>query len=95
MVFSMTFYYTLKQRKQEVQSQIWIGRLIYSTLLFAFGTINLACSICFNQNAWINDREYPGGPFAYMIEQQSIPLLTLGNCASILASFLADALMVS
>ncbi|KIK58726.1 hypothetical protein GYMLUDRAFT_170514, partial [Collybiopsis luxurians FD-317 M1] len=50
--------------------------------------------ICFNQNAWINDCEYPGGPFAYMIEQQSIPLLTLGNCASILASFLADALML-
>ncbi|KIK58735.1 hypothetical protein GYMLUDRAFT_141973, partial [Collybiopsis luxurians FD-317 M1] len=50
--------------------------------------------ICFNQNAWINDREYPGGPFAYMIEKQSIPLLTLGNSASILASFLADALML-
>ncbi|KAK7438205.1 hypothetical protein VKT23_018135 [Stygiomarasmius scandens] len=93
-IFSMVIYYTLKQKRVNPQSQAWIGWLIFNILLFTLGTINLACSIRFNQDAWVNDREYPGGPFAYMMEQQSIPLLTLGNTTSILASFLADALLL-
>ncbi|KAF5371106.1 hypothetical protein D9758_004101 [Tetrapyrgos nigripes] len=93
-IFCMVTYYTLAQRKRFPQSKAWIAWLVFNTLLFAFGTINLACSIRFNENAWVNDREYPGGPFAYMVEQQSITLLTLGNSASILASFLSDGLLL-
>ncbi|KAF5381871.1 hypothetical protein D9757_008369 [Collybiopsis confluens] len=94
-VFSIVTYITLKKRwKRPSSDQVWIGWLVFNTLLFAFGTINMACSIRFNQNAWINDREYPGGPFAYMIEQQAAPVLTLGNTAAVLASCLADALLL-
>ncbi|KIJ48679.1 hypothetical protein M422DRAFT_144720, partial [Sphaerobolus stellatus SS14] len=50
--------------------------------------------IKFNEDAWINEREYPGGPYAFIVEQQSRPILTLGNTASIFASFMANGLLV-
>ncbi|KAJ6575976.1 hypothetical protein DFH09DRAFT_1150142 [Mycena vulgaris] len=92
-VFATVSYYTILSRSM-TKSWIWIFWLVFNTLLFATGTINLACSIRFNQNAWVNDREYPGGPFSYLVEQQSLPFMTLGNVASILASFLSDGLLL-
>ncbi|EEB86987.1 hypothetical protein MPER_15871, partial [Moniliophthora perniciosa FA553] len=50
--------------------------------------------IRYNENAWVTQRGYPGGSFSYLIEQQNHPVLTLGNTASILASFWADGLML-
>ncbi|KAG6837986.1 hypothetical protein H0H93_008380 [Arthromyces matolae] len=44
--------------------------------------------------AWIDDRDYPGGPYNFLMEQQSRPILTVGNTASILGSFLADGILV-
>ncbi|KAJ7574886.1 hypothetical protein C8J56DRAFT_463091 [Mycena floridula] len=92
-VYAIVTYYTIKTRKTSTKP-IWIGWLVFNTLLFALGTMNLATTIAFNQNAWINEREYPGGPFRYMIEQGSLPFVTLGNVASILASFLSDGLLL-
>ncbi|KAJ7488133.1 hypothetical protein FB451DRAFT_1025849 [Mycena latifolia] len=92
-VFATVTYYALLSRTMS-KSRMWIFWLVFNTLLFAMGTINLACSIRFNENAWVNDREYPGGPFNYLIEQQSLPFMTLGNVASILASFLSDGLLL-
>ncbi|KAJ3773434.1 hypothetical protein FB446DRAFT_787840 [Lentinula raphanica] len=96
-VYSTVTYIMLQQKPSSgktCKNRAWIGWLVFNFLLFAMGTINLACSIRYNQNAWVNDREYPGGPYAYLIEQGSIPVMTLGNVASILASFLADALLL-
>ncbi|KAJ7131590.1 hypothetical protein C8R43DRAFT_1024742 [Mycena crocata] len=92
-VFSTVTYYTLLMRTR-TKSQMWVLWLLFNTLLFSLGTINLACSIRFNENAWINDREYPGGPFNYLIEQGSVPFMTAGNVASILASFMSDGLLL-
>ncbi|KAL0568750.1 hypothetical protein V5O48_013238 [Marasmius crinis-equi] len=86
--FTVTYYLFTKKTQHKL---FW---LLFNGLLFAFGTINLACSILFNENAWVNKRGYPGGPKAYLWEQQAIPTQTLGNSASILASFLADGLML-
>jgi hypothetical protein len=88
-VFAVVTYHILK-----LKPRLWIFWLVFNTSLFAFGTINLACSIRYNENAWVTQRGYPGGPFSYLIEQQNNPVLTLGNSASILASFWADGLMV-
>lgn len=92
-VFATVTYYILLNRSMG-KSRMWIFWLVFNALLFAMGTINLACVIRFNENAWVNDREYPGGPFSYLIEQQSLPFMTLGNVASILASFLSDGLLL-
>ncbi|KAJ7716609.1 hypothetical protein B0H16DRAFT_1338877 [Mycena metata] len=77
-VYAMVTYYTLVLRAA-VKSRIWVFWLVFNTVLFAMGTINLACSIRYNENAWVNDRAYPGGPFNYLIEQGSLPFMTLGN----------------
>ncbi|KAJ7716618.1 hypothetical protein B0H16DRAFT_1741143 [Mycena metata] len=92
-VFAMVTYYTLRLRTA-VKWRIWVFWLVFNTVLFAMGTINLACSIRYNENAWVNDRAYPGGPFNYLIEQGSLPFMTLGNVASILASFMSDGVLL-
>ncbi|KAF7350163.1 hypothetical protein MVEN_01318800 [Mycena venus] len=92
-VFGTVTYYTLQMRSAG-KGRIWIFWLVFSALQFAFGTINLACSIAYNENAWVNDRAYPGGPFSYLIEQGNLPFATLGNSASILASFLSDGMLL-
>ncbi|KAJ7031732.1 hypothetical protein C8F04DRAFT_959966 [Mycena alexandri] len=92
-VFAMVTYHTLLLRTS-TKSRIWVFWLVFNTLLFAIGTINLACSIRYNENAWVNERAYPGGPFNYLIEEQSVPFITLGNVASILASFMSDGLLL-
>jgi len=48
----------------------------------------------FGQMVWIDNRSYPGGPFAYLVQQEGNALLTAGNAESILISFLADGLLV-
>ncbi|KAG6911724.1 hypothetical protein DXG01_007974 [Tephrocybe rancida] len=51
-------------------------------------------AIKFNQSAWIDERNYPGGPYNFLLEQQTRPILTVGNTASILGSFLADGILL-
>ncbi|KAF7343851.1 hypothetical protein MSAN_01966400 [Mycena sanguinolenta] len=97
-VFGIVTYYILQLRSSVARGiprkRTWMFWLAFNSLQFAFGTINLACSIAFNENAWINDRGYPGGPFSYLVEQGNIPFVTLGNVASILASFLSDGMLL-
>ncbi|KAJ7624844.1 hypothetical protein FB45DRAFT_751572 [Roridomyces roridus] len=95
-VFATVIYYTLlaRTRSRARPKYMWIVCLVFNIAVFSMGTINLACSIRYNENAWVNDRGYPGGPFNYLVEQQAIPFMTLGNVASILASFLSDGLLL-
>ncbi|KAG7085727.1 hypothetical protein E1B28_003270 [Marasmius oreades] len=86
--FTVTYFLLKRKRPHKL---FW---LVFNGFLFAFGTINLACGIHYNENAWVNKREYPGGPFAYLFEQQALPTQTLGNSVAILASFFADGLML-
>jgi len=48
----------------------------------------------FGQMVWIDNREYPGGPYAYLVQQEGNTLLTAGDAESILVSFLTDGLLV-
>lgn len=90
-IFAIVTYYTIQRRNITRRWMLW---LILNSTLFALGTINLACNINFNESAWINERQYPGGPFHFLMEQQTRPVLTLANVATILVSFLADGLLV-
>ncbi|KAJ7245642.1 hypothetical protein B0H12DRAFT_782874 [Mycena haematopus] len=96
-VFAVVTYHILQLRfssSARKGKRIWIFWLAFNSLQFVFGTINLACSIAYNENAWVNDRGYPGGPFRYLVEQGNLPFVTLGNVASILASFLSDGMLL-
>ncbi|KAF8076135.1 hypothetical protein FPV67DRAFT_1664435 [Lyophyllum atratum] len=91
-IFFIAAYHVLRRPQSSAKSRIfWLAFLV---VLLTTSTINIACSIKFNQSAWVDERNYPGGPIQFMFEQQSRPILTLGNTASILASFLADGLLL-
>lgn len=45
--------------------------MAFSGGLLALGTINVACSLHFNQLAFIDRSDYPNGPAAFISEQQS------------------------
>lgn len=40
-------------------------------ILFVLATTNIACNINFNEHMWIDERNYPGGPLAFLLEQQA------------------------
>jgi len=48
----------------------------------------------FGQMVWIDNRNYPGGPYRYLMEQEGNTLLTAGDAESILVSFFTDGLLV-
>ncbi|KAF8575672.1 hypothetical protein K439DRAFT_725252 [Ramaria rubella] len=66
----------------------------YIILLLACGTINLGAGIKFAEMAWIDDRDFPGGPAAFNTLMYSNKIETLGNAAYITANFLADGLLI-
>ncbi|KAL0961269.1 hypothetical protein HGRIS_006232 [Hohenbuehelia grisea] len=90
-IFAVVMYCTIYREMTTWRRAGWIT---FNTVLFVMGTINLACSIHFNESAWVSERNYPNGAFAFLTEQQSRPVLTLGNTASIICSFMADGLLL-
>lgn len=88
-VFFMCAYHLLKKRTGRYK--FW---LLFIFVLFGLGTVNVAFDMHFSQSTWIDDRNFPGGPFAWSTRRPRRPLLTGGNAESILISFLADGLLI-
>jgi carbon starvation protein CstA len=55
-------------RDKERRGWVWLP---YIGTLFAVATVNIACCIHFNELAWIDERNYPNGPIAFLQQQQS------------------------
>lgn len=72
-------------------SKIWLP---FISTLFIMATINICCSINFNQLAWIDERGFPGGPLAFIVTQQNRPVNTASLATSIITIFLADGFLV-
>lgn len=89
-VCACTYY--LIQEKNIKKNAKW---LVFIFILFACGTGNIAINMTFNEWAWIDFREYPGGPLQFLLEQQSNVVNTWGNAISTVVGFLTDALLVS
>ncbi|KAK0445630.1 uncharacterized protein EV420DRAFT_1571936 [Desarmillaria tabescens] len=68
--------------------------IVFISFIVVLSTIYTACNIHFNELAWIDERNYPGGPLAYQLEQQDQKFQTLGNAASVLLTILADLCML-
>ncbi|KAI0258510.1 hypothetical protein BC834DRAFT_835454 [Gloeopeniophorella convolvens] len=68
--------------------------IAYISILFILGTIFMAASAEFTQMAFIDNRNYPGGPAAYENAMFSIPVDMAGNVAFVLTAWFADALLV-
>jgi hypothetical protein len=69
--------------------------LVFITVSFILGTLFIASLAEFTQLAFVQYRNYPGGPSAFEDEMFSIPIDNLGNVTGILIMLLTDALVVS
>ncbi|KAI0258609.1 hypothetical protein BC834DRAFT_974963 [Gloeopeniophorella convolvens] len=61
--------------------------IAYISILFILGTIFMAASAEFTQMAFIDNRNYPGGPAAYENAMFSIPVDMAGNVAFVLTAW--------
>ena len=82
-----------KRNRAEFKNRLPL--LIYITITFLLSTLYMISQAAFTQMAFIDDRDYPGGPSAFENNEFSIPVDDVGNTAFILTSWLSDALVVS
>ncbi|KAJ6594171.1 hypothetical protein B0H19DRAFT_919928 [Mycena capillaripes] len=62
----------------------------YIAILFALSTIYIAALIEFNQEAFIDGRNIPGGPNAFQDVMFSIPIDMLANVTMVILSWMSD-----
>ncbi|KAG6369581.1 hypothetical protein JVT61DRAFT_14240 [Boletus reticuloceps] len=87
-------FYLLVREKNRVEFKKRLPLLIYITISFLLGTLFMCALAAFTQMAFIDDRNYPGGPNAYENNEFSIPVDNSGNAAFVLSNWLSDALVV-
>ena len=78
------------------------GLIVYSTVMFGLATTYTAMNVRLQQLSYIDNREFPGisnvippGPIGWTIFMYSKPLVIVPNVCFIIASWLADGLLVS
>jgi len=87
-VFFTCSYYLWKSKRTALFYQAYIF------LLFALAAINIACNINYVELTWIDERNYPGGPAAFIQQQEALPVHTLGDAAANAITLLVDGLMI-
>ena len=70
------------------------GLIIFVILMFFLNTGLIAATIRFTQQAFVDFRNYEGGPSAYEVDFFSIPIGAAGNDCLIVTTMVADALLV-
>ncbi|KAF8880887.1 hypothetical protein BD779DRAFT_1398285, partial [Infundibulicybe gibba] len=93
-VFFAVVYFMFRSTTPRHRDMRWAGWLALCATFFIAGTIHLACGIGFNEAAWISERGYPGGPFAFLTQQQGRPITTLESAAYVVVSTLSDGLLL-
>ena len=68
--------------------------MVYATFILIFNTLNVAGDTSFAQMAFIDNRNYPGGPAQYENDFYFVTLNTMCNVSYMLGNWLADGLMV-
>ncbi|EMD34970.1 hypothetical protein CERSUDRAFT_116494 [Gelatoporia subvermispora B] len=63
-------------------------------ILFVLALVNICCNIRFDELAWIDDRNYPGGPIGFLTGQSSHPLNIASVATSIIVLFFADLFLI-
>ncbi|KAJ7793422.1 hypothetical protein B0H14DRAFT_149075 [Mycena olivaceomarginata] len=68
--------------------------LIFVFILFALGTIGSGTSYLFAQKSFIDDRDYPGGPGAYFVEQSTDWSAVVTNSVYIVNTWFQDGILL-
>ncbi|PCH37191.1 hypothetical protein WOLCODRAFT_140757 [Wolfiporia cocos MD-104 SS10] len=71
----------------------WLSAL-FATILFALGTMNIACNIRFNEMTWIDDRNFPGGPYQFILQEEALAVNVIANAVTVVATSMADGLLL-
>ena len=70
------------------------GLVIYVCCIWAAATINLSAGIKWNEMIWIDNRNFPGGPPAFIFSEFANPMASLGYTGYIINNCLTDFMVV-
>ena len=98
-LYLIVLQHLLKHPTQRVGSagkaKISWGLVLYITWNFILGTFGIAAEARFNQLTFIDDRNYPGGPNAFVAAQYGDFANMFGTFALVILQWFADGLVVS
>lgn len=69
--------------------------IVYITILFSLESMSVAAGVWIVEEIYVNNRDYPGGPWAYFLATQNQPENVLFAVSTFLLTFLSDLLVVS
>ncbi|KAF5381201.1 hypothetical protein D9757_007863 [Collybiopsis confluens] len=87
-------FYILVSRLDQWNRRSHVALLAYITAQFILATLFQAANARFTQLAFINDRNFPGGPSGFEVNMFFIPIDMMGNASYIIANWLADGLLI-
>lgn len=68
--------------------------LVFVLLIFTLSTVFQGTAMQFTQQAFVDDRNFPGGPAAYEVVEFSLPIDSVANVTLVISCFLSDMLLV-
>ncbi|KAJ8501408.1 hypothetical protein ONZ45_g12150 [Pleurotus djamor] len=89
-IYSIASYYIYTSRRSRHR---W-RQQVFNAFIFALGTIRIATVIWIDQEAWVIQKNYPGGPAAYLKHAQLGPVAIFGLCCGAFAGFTLMGLML-
>ncbi|KAF9065823.1 hypothetical protein BDP27DRAFT_1424442 [Rhodocollybia butyracea] len=81
----------LYARRQYRREQVFLG---YIVVVFMLSNIGNGTNIKFAQQAFIDNRDYPGGPGAYYVEESTALMVVLCNSVYITLTWFQDGLLL-
>lgn len=91
-MYTSCVIYLWQQRKARAQSTFLLA---YITLVFVIETLFIAVQARTVQLIYIDNRNYPGGPWAYFLATQSLAVNVIFYATLFVITFLCDCLVVS
>lgn len=93
-LFFMCFYLTYQQTTRQNLKQS-ITLLAYICIIFILSTIHAQDTVKNTELAFIDNRNFPGGPSAFENVMRRIPASRLGTVADVLQGYICDGILVS
>lgn len=81
-----------KRNYPHAKRRWWL--LLYISACFILGTLNIASEAKMAQLAFIDNRNYPGGPAMYEIAMYAIPVSSMSSVGFVLTNWSTDCLLV-
>jgi hypothetical protein len=94
-LFFMCFSVLYRQTATRVRSRQRIILWVYICVVFILNTLFIAANSQFTQLAFIDDRNYPGGPAQFENDMWSIPIDEVNNVVFVLQNWMNDGMIVS